>query len=227
MVQARFDFLNKGYYQPIAQAINDYLQDLVTYNLVSLLTVVDSGCEVGYYLNFIRQNYSQPINLYGIDISKEAIKKAASAYSNSINWFVSSSKVLPFLDESVGCILSVFAPLQVTEMNRILKKNGYLLAVTPAADHLIEYRKILFDHVSEIDNSKVKDKLSEYFILLKFIPIHYKVLLKQCDINNLLQMTPYYWKSSLQKQIIFQGLQEMTVTISMTLNLFQKRTLSY
>ncbi|MES2214402.1 MAG: methyltransferase domain-containing protein [Pseudomonadota bacterium] len=223
MTQARFDFLSKGYYQPIAEAINDCLKDPIMNSLSPPLTVVDSGCGVGYYLDFIRQNYPEILDLWGIDISKEAIKKAASAYSNSAHWFVSSMKALPFSNESIDCVLSVFAPLQAPEINRILKKSGFLLTVTPAANHLIECRRQLFDQIKEIDSHKIEDKLEKEFSLLKFLPICYKIHIEKCDIINLLKMTPYYWKSDPQQQKILESLPEMTVTVDMTLCLFQKK----
>lgn len=226
MVQARFNFLRKGYYQPIAQAISNCLQDPIIYSSYSSLTLVDSGCGVGYYLDFIRQNYPKTIELWGIDISKEAIKKASTAYPNSSYWFVSSIKNLPFINESVVGVLSVFAPIQTSEIVRILKMNGFLLTVTPAIDHLIECRKQLFNQIKTIDNRKIEDKLKKDFALLKYLPIRYKIQLEQNDLSNLLKMTPYYWKSDHRLQKTLLSLPRMVVTVDMVLCLFQKK-LSY
>ncbi|RYE05651.1 MAG: methyltransferase domain-containing protein [Rickettsiaceae bacterium] len=223
MVQARFNFLRKGYYQPIAQAISDYLQEQVICSSYTPLTLIDIGCGVGYYLDFIKQNYPQTIQLCGIDISKKAIKKAASAYQDSAHWSVGSMKDLPFMTQSVEVVLSVFAPLQTSEIVRILNNNGFLLTVTPAIDHLIEYRIQLFDQIKTIDNHKIEDKLKKDFALLKHLPIRYQIQLEQEDISDLLKMTPYYWKSYSQRQQTLLSLPQMTVTVDVIVCLFQKK----
>jgi len=73
MVQARTNFLNAGFYQPIA----DNLSKIVLNNLSENenLCVLDAGCGEGYYLNQLI-NFSQSFNddrdiaFAGIDISK-------------------------------------------------------------------------------------------------------------------------------------------------------------
>lgn len=222
MVRARLDFLSQNYYQPIAQALSECVDTLAPLSS-SPCKIVDNGCGVGYYTHFLKQNCHQTLELWGVDISKEAIKTAATAYPNAAQWLVSSMKELPFLNTSVNCVVSVFAPLQKSEIVRILSPQGILLTVTPARQHLIEYRQQLFNEIKEIDAFKIENTLSEDFFLDQSLPINTTIQLKENDQENLLKMTPYYWKSTPQQQANLHSFCPLQVTIDVTVRVFRKK----
>lgn len=82
MVQARRNFLQKGYYQPISDALNRQLLEHCKKNVP--LQILDAGCGEGYYTNRLAQflGKEQPdFSITGVDISKFAVDAAAKGYA--------------------------------------------------------------------------------------------------------------------------------------------------
>ena len=79
-------------------------------------TLIDAGCCEGYYSSLFAQNN----HLYGIDISKEALKIAARKAKNA-KFAVASIYELPFENESFDTCINIFAPDSPKEYLRILK----------------------------------------------------------------------------------------------------------
>src|SRR3546814_2201347 len=125
MVQARRDFLPAGHYQPLRDAV---LQLLSPLNSQSLL---DIGCGEGWYTGAFPQIANEVI---GLDIARPAIRLAAKRYPD-ITWLVGSGALLPLADSSIDIVSNMFTQLNVAEMQRVLKADGHVLVVPPAADH--------------------------------------------------------------------------------------------
>lgn len=221
MVDSRKNFLNKGFYKAIAQPINQLVQK---YLVTDGAQIVDVGCGVGYYLSYLQENLSLKQQAYwGVDISKEAIK-CASSYK-AIKWLVASSKNLPFASGSVDIVLSVFSPLYLEEINRILSPQGKVIMVTPAKQHLIELRSMLFEQVEEHTADKIFEKYSAVFDIKEQISICASFSLSsQQDIDNLLKMTPLYWKSSASKKEALRKVESLDLTLDVTLWELSKRS---
>ena len=86
MILARRNFLEAGFYQPLSDAVNAMLFAVLKSSALPTLLVI--GCGEGYYSNRLQRflqtqqvtdlNTTTPaVCLYGIDISKAAIKAAA------------------------------------------------------------------------------------------------------------------------------------------------------
>ena len=69
-VRSRTDFLNKGYYEPIANKLCEILQ-----KYVSTGVVLDAGCGEGYYT---RRIADKGYDTVGLDLSKYAVDSLAS-----------------------------------------------------------------------------------------------------------------------------------------------------
>ena len=67
-VMARREFLEGGFYKPIADALYDLLKGYTG-------PILDVGCGEGYYSAFLAQQLG--CELTGLDISKEAVRRAA------------------------------------------------------------------------------------------------------------------------------------------------------
>lgn len=229
MVASRLAFLKKGYYLSISEALNR-----VIYKTIGMKTpnndlqIADLGCGVGYYLSALKKYLSLNECLaeyWGIDISKEAIH-AASQYDKTISWLVGSTNTLPFAPQSLDILLSVFAPIYVEEIKRILAPNGKIFVITPASSHLLELRKLLFDQVKEGDFEKIVQKMNGFFELIDTVPLQYSIhLSSKNEIENLLKMTPFYWKSNLTKKTELLALNELAVTIDINIWIFQHKPL--
>jgi 23S rRNA (guanine745-N1)-methyltransferase len=214
MIQSRMAFLNKGYYSGIAKALNHLIPQQAVH-------ILDSGCGEGYYLRSMREHFTEH-RYYGVDISKEAIKLAATANKN-ISWFVGSVVRLPFLAQSLDVITAIFAPHDFKEFHRILSDDGRLIICTPGENHLIELRNILFSTVTSKDQDKMLDLATEHFELEHTLPLQYqsKLTTKE-DIRHLLTMTPFYFKSSKEQQENLFLRDELDITIDVKFWVFKK-----
>lgn len=219
MVKSRYDFLSHHYYMPIADAIN---QAIKKYNQPE--NIVDVGCGIGYYLAQVQHHFSSTeTTCWGLDISKEAVQLAAQK-EKKCNWLVSNAVRLPFQSYTIDTILSVFSPIGIDEIKRVLARNGVIIVVTPASQHLIEFRKILFEEVYEKDAEQVMEKMIGEFDLQEQVAIQFPLHLKsEEDIKNLLKMTPFFWRSSKEKQEMLMSCGELDVSVDVILWVFTKR----
>ncbi len=214
MIQSRLAFLNKDFYLGIATA----LQGLIS---SQSLRILDSGCGEGYYLRSLSEKFPHH-DYYGVDISKEAIKYAASA-SKNISWFVGSVVRLPFFAQSLDVVTAIFAPHDFKEFHRVLNEQGRLILCAPEHNHLIELRNSLFDTVTFKVQDKMLDLANEHFELDQTVPVQYQCeLTTKEDIRHLLTMTPFYFKSSKEQQDKVFALDALTVTVDVKFWVFSK-----
>jgi len=186
MILARHGFLSKGYYNRLSEELIKTIQHLAN---SATTTLIDSACGEGYYLKNIHDKLK--IDCYGVDLSKIAMKLASKA-SKEINYAVANAFTMPVLNNSVDFALSVFSPFNEDEIYRIVKKQSYWIIVTPGRHHLFELKRELYDNV----------QLNESSLTLHSFKISQKNELKyeididnNNDIQNLVKMTPYYWKT--------------------------------
>src|SRR5574344_333642 len=106
MVRARRDFLEKGYYSKMREA----LADTVNCYCKSGDTIIDAGCGECYYTSFICDvlcSSGKDISFLGIDISKNALAYAKNR-NNRILRAVASIFHIPVADRSCDILLNVF-----------------------------------------------------------------------------------------------------------------------
>jgi len=99
--------------------------------------VLDIGCGAGFYTGRILKRNLPRLKVYGIDISRKAIKLARRDYPK-IEFKSASAYDLPFADNFFDAILinCVLEHLQkpdyaLQEASRVLKPNGILFSITP------------------------------------------------------------------------------------------------
>lgn len=224
MIQCRADFLNKDYYLPLSDRLNELVEKKTKQS--GSLHVADIGCGEGYYLRKLKTHLAshqdRSVYYYGVDISKEAVRKAASS-DKEITWLVNSAITLPFLTGSQDLLISIFAPCDFTEFSRVLKPSGYLVVCQPNANHLLELREILFNEVTSIGQNTLLTKAAECFTLEEVSPLqfHCELNAKQ-DIKNLLTMTPFYFKSSPLQQAKLFALEKLHLTVDVTFRVFKR-----
>ena len=188
MVNARRSFLDNGFYQPL---INKLLT-LHTQYANGDLPIFDAGCGEGFYTHQYKNDSNQ---VYGIDISKSAVKIAAKRYK-SCNFSVGTLSQLPFNNEQMGWINSIYAPILEEEFTRVLHTNGYLLTVTPAEKHLIELKALIYRDAKEHDTTK---NSIDHLSLVAEHKLNYTMNFTHSnDIINLLSMTPFAFKASIE-----------------------------
>ncbi|MFC5077171.1 23S rRNA (guanine(745)-N(1))-methyltransferase [Vibrio thalassae] len=203
MMQARRTFLEHGLYAPMRQQVAETLAELVQQG-----SVLDIGCGEGYYTSFFQRylaEHDKPLDFYGLDISKVAIRYGAKRYPN-VNFCVASSHKLPFSDSNLAAIIRIYAPCKHDELVRCINERGIMLTVTPGSHHLYELRELIYQDVRLHDETAEQ---IEGFELLSESKLDYEMSLTGQQAVDLLQMTPFAWKatddirSSLKAQTLF------------------------
>lgn len=179
MVQARSEFLESGYYA--------FLKDELTKQIASLRpeNYLDLGCGQGYYTKDLSQ-YAK--HAYGIDLSVPAITHA-SKHDPHTQYIVGSIYSLPFADQSMDVLTSIFTPIPCQEAARVLKSSGRLITVTPGKMHHVELKQQLY---TEVRYNPPMKPLAE-FELVNQQEIEQVHLVQ--DVMALLKMTPYFYKT--------------------------------
>lgn len=212
-VLARREFLQAGFYQPLQHAIVELLQELKPH------AVLDIGCGEGYYTNAMQQ-YTQ--YCIGVDIAKTAVQRAAKLNSK-VTWIVATGATLPVQDHSIDVCTSLFSPIPQDEIIRVLKANGHLIVVTPAPAHLFHLREALFEQVNLHEPQKFVEQLDAQFEIKQSKLVEAELLLDHHALNNLIAMTPYAYKASLEKRQALEQKQQFVVTAAFQIYVFEKR----
>jgi len=194
-VAARRRFLAAGHYQPLRDAVATLLRDM------QANTLLDLGCGEGYYTEAMR---AEVLSVCGLDIAKPAIQLAARQ-QKTVTWLVASGSLLPFADASLDVVSSLFSPLPVAEMLRVLKPGGHVLMVTPAPDHLWQVREGLFEQVRAHEPDKFLAAFNVDFTLQQRLRVDAPLQLSQAALKDLLAMTPYAWKATAERRALLEA----------------------
>ncbi len=194
MVSARQSFLSAGFYEPIAKSVmHSVSQAAKSPAEKSPVTVLDAGCGEGYYLHYLTEHHRDPLNIIGFDISKWAVQRAARRCHGT--WMVASNKNIPLADSSVDVVLDMFGFPDYTSFERILAPGGRLIRVTPAPQHLIELRTLIYEQVHQVPSANIHpSELNR----LSSEQLTFNVELEHQSLKNLLLMTPHMFKTSAQ-----------------------------
>ncbi|MFC0225611.1 23S rRNA (guanine(745)-N(1))-methyltransferase [Serratia aquatilis] len=193
MMLARRAFLDGGYYQPLQQRVANLLTEVVPAEAQALL---DIGCGEGYYTAAVAEQLfrSRRVAVYGLDVAKGAIRLAAKRYPK-VSFCVASSHRLPFADASLDAVLRIYAPCKAEELARVVKPGGLVLTVSPGPRHLYQLKEIVYQEVKlhAEDTEQLEGFTSEMTEQLA-----YPMSLPGEQAANLLQMTPFAWRASLE-----------------------------
>ncbi len=214
MVKARNDFLNKGYYEPLREIVCDTLSSHMQRDSI----IIDVGCGEGYYTKLISEKIIG--DLFGIDVSKDALKFASKSINDG-EFAVASAFDLPFSDAVADCILNIFAPSAYEEFYRVLKNDGILVKAVPFEWHLWELKCALYN---EPYKNKPEKRNEELFELVSVNELKYKIkITDKEDIANLFKMTPYYYKTGREDAQKLLSLNELETTVHFGIEIYEKR----
>lgn len=220
MVNARSDFLGKGYYSHLAEAVSD--------KAVSLFDggrILDAGCGEGYYTEKIYEKIKARLDefsLLGIDISKFACARAARRFKGDERCEVGAASVfhIPVESGSVDMLVTMFAPFCREEYFRVLREDGLLLMAIPGEDHLLSLKKAVYDE-------PYKNQTADYDILgfdfVESVQITREIFIDNNeDIRKLFAMTPYYYKTSAEGHERVNALGELETQADFELLIYRK-----
>lgn len=218
MARARRDFLSKGYYAPLLNT----LCHLSVSHTGPAPSVLDAGCGEGWYTAGVYRallEAGKSPRMAGIDISKFILRSAAKR-EKRVEFAVASSYRLPLADGSIDLLLDCFSPLALVEFRRVLRPGGVFLYVVPAADHLWELKQVLYDRPYP---NEEKETPYEGFAYESILPVEDTITLAcREDIQNLFQMTPYYWKTPRSGAERLASLDTLTTRIAFRVHVFRR-----
>ncbi len=218
MVRARREFLSRGYYRTLAEALAEKVLSFTKKDA----SVLDSGSGEGYYTDivetalFLRDGKT---NLYAFDISKDAVKTSAKK-NKRINYAVASAYHQPFEDGSFDLLYNVFSPLAVEEVKRVLKPSGIFIMAIPDEEHLFELKTKIYDtpYKNTVENTALSG-----FSLVSNEPLHYTMSLENKeDITALFKMTPYAYRTKKENADRIMALESLSVSAHFRLLIYKK-----
>lgn len=216
-VKARRDFLELGYYEPIAIKLCDILKKY----LPNEALVIDAGCGEGYYTNKIA---ASGFSTMGFDLSKfaadAAAKRAAKEKLNNAFFGVASVFSLPVINECADAVVNVFAPCAEEEYSRVLKSNGLLVVAAAGENHLLGLKKAIYNDVHKND---VRADMPEYMKCIDKVRLQYRIAAEgKENIKNLFAMTPYYWRTSKEDAEKLESKEMLETEIDVVFEVYQK-----
>ncbi len=132
MVADRVAFLAAGHYAGVTAALAAAVLADGTPR-----TVLDLGGGTGAHLAGVLDRAPGAVGV-SLDVSRYAARRAARAHPRAMAVVADTWAGLPVREASVDRVLVVFAPRNGPETARVLRPDGRLVVLTPAADHLAE-----------------------------------------------------------------------------------------
>ena len=217
MMMARRAFLDSDGYLPLAEQLSLLVNKLMidTPNP----TMLDLGCGEGYYTHLLSENLPESAIIHALDISKVAIRYASKRYKK-INFCVASAYDVPLADDSLNALIRIYAPSLESELQRLIKTNGYLITVTPAPRHLFELRTKIYEKVNEHIS---ENDAPAGFIKVEQVNLNYSLNITNAQIlKDLIQMTPFAWKFTPQKMQDLLDEKQWEIECDFNIEVYQK-----
>ena len=207
--RSRRDFLNKGYYEPLKDALCRIFEDRQG-------SVLDICCGEGYYTSALGENPN--LQVFGFDIAREMVRLAAKRGKGT--YFVANMASIPVADGSFDYATHLFAPFNELEFARILRPGGSLYTVIPGEYHLFGLKQALYDTPYSNDEKLPETKLLQ-LVGTKKITAHITLASAE-DVESVFRMTPYYFHTSQTDREKLSTYQTLETPIEFVIAHYQK-----
>lgn len=216
MLHARRDFLEKGYYSPLRDAV---CETVIKYAEDGNI-ILDAGCGEGYYTSAVKSKLIHETEIYGIDISKYAVEMAAKR-KYGINFAVASVFHIPVQTASCDILLTMFAPYCQEEYSRVLKSDGTMIMVIPSENHLWELKQAVYDTPYR---NEVKPYELDGFRHIGAERVNFTMKIDNAtDIQSLFSMTPYYYRTGKTEQERLNSLEYLETQADFEILIYKKQ----
>jgi SAM-dependent methyltransferase len=131
MVASRAAVFDAGLYDSILMTVAEAVPE-------GTGPVVDAAAGTGAYLSAaLNASIEQRVGI-AVDLSKSCARAAVRSHPRVVSVVADLWAQIPVVDHSADAVLSVFAPRNVAETARVLRRDGRWVIVTPNPDHLAE-----------------------------------------------------------------------------------------
>lgn len=226
MVSARGRFLNSGPYEPVARQLADIAFAQITH--AKQTCFMDAGCGEGYYLDYVLHELKDKkghneLSFIGLDISRPAIAAAAKR-SRQIRWIVGTNRQPPVEPASVDVVLCIFGFRSLEGFHKLLKSGGKVILVEPGPEHLQELREIIYSEVRKTDPPGLSALEETGFSIVDRQRLQFQTgALNNEQINDLLVMTPHFYRANKQGRETATKLQILDVCVDAVFTTLEKK----
>lgn len=220
MVAARSAFLGAGHFAPVTAGLRDAAVAAWPGG-----PVLDIGAGTGHHLAAVLDALPGADGL-AFDASRAAARVAARAHERIFAVVGDAWRPLPVADASAGLILDVFAPRNAAEFARVLRPDGALLVVTPAAEHLTELVEALdLLRVDAAKAERLSGTLDADFERASLTPYTWSMRLDHDEVGTLVGMGPSAWHAGADARAarIATLPAPVTVTGAVTLSVYRPK----
>jgi len=204
MLRARRRFLERGWFAPLARALEDCraaLRRALDGDAAPAhrrgLVLLEVGCGEGYFIGGLAASAERMAAgpdgdcYFGLDISRDALRMAARHHRGVLFFRNDVHHRICLRDGCVDLLLDIFAPRNPREFRRVLRPAGMLVVVIPAAAHLAELRAALPLIGMEPEKlDRTVERFRGAFELEGRDAIEFRAALDGDDVADLVQMTP-------------------------------------
>lgn len=240
MVDARVDFLKRGYYNNISDTAASLIAQHAPL-MGDTVSVCDMGSGEGWHTCRIAEKTGEITGkntlVLGIDASKYAANRAsrlsrrlnlmpkdgigAPHGGNTAAYFIPANIFhTPLAENSFSAAVSMFAPVAWEEARRILCDDGVLIVVSSAREHLLEMRHLIYSDVRLSDDEITAP---ENFETVEKRSLRYTVTLPDKEaIADLFMMTPFYYKTTEMGKVRLLSKDTLDVTVDVSCTVYKK-----
>lgn len=137
-LQHRESFLQGGHFDAVVATIVTCVLRSGAKPAAGCWRVVDAGFGTGYHLVGIAAMLHAPVVGLGLDIAREAARRAARRWPEHAFAVADLWAEWPVRDAAADLVISIFAPKNFAETARVLGPGGWLAVVYPGPNHLVE-----------------------------------------------------------------------------------------
>lgn len=226
MVQARQQFLDAGFYAPIALKLADLAGPGPDAD-GKRFSILDAGCGEGYYLDYLirhLQETSGPggmLSAIGLDISRDAIV-AAARRNRQVQWLVGTNVHPPVLPGSVDLLMCLFGFPSFRHFRSVLRESGKCILVDPGPEHLIELRALIYPEVRRSPPPALTGIGDFGLDVSHSEALQYRIeAMDQAQIRNLLTMTPHLYKASAAGRQAAMAVDRLDLTVDVVFRVLE------
>ena len=228
ILEARARFLSHGYYSPVVDLVDAMLGaygQSAAWNEHTGIDLMDSGCGTGYYAAALLARH-EIWRALELDVSVDAVTSAVRA-TGAPGVVADVWRPLPVRDARADVVLCVFAPRNAGEFARVLRPDGALVVVTPAAAHLAELRDdglVIGMQPDKLDN--LDETMGSEFDLVDRRPLEYTLGLAPDELADLAGMGPSGHHRAHPEPSVGYPYERTSVTVAVDVSVYRARSQS-